>query len=110
MSLVEEKLIIPEPDFISGLNSEQKKAVLDTEGPNLIVAGAGSGKTRVLTTKLAYIINEKRLLRPFNFEDGTPGSGFEIYSKKNAKVGVMNIMGNIHMKKCNFIQFFNMNS
>ena len=50
---------------------------------------------------LNYIIKEKRLLRPFNFEDGTPGSGFEIYNKKNVKVGVMNIMGNIHMKKCN---------
>ena len=49
-----------ENKLLNNLNSEQKKAVLDTEGPNLIVAGAGSGKTRVLTTKLAYIINEKR--------------------------------------------------
>ena len=49
-----------ENKLLNSLNSEQKKAVLDTEGPNLIVAGAGSGKTRVLTTKLAYIISEKR--------------------------------------------------
>ena len=48
-----------ENKLLNSLNSEQKKAVLDTEGPNLIVAGAGSGKTRVLTTKLAYIISEK---------------------------------------------------
>ena len=46
--------------LLDNLNTEQKKAVLDTEGPNLIVAGAGSGKTRVLTTKLAYIISKKK--------------------------------------------------
>ena len=46
--------------LLDSLNTEQKKAVLDTEGPNLIVAGAGSGKTRVLTTKLAYIISKKK--------------------------------------------------
>ena len=51
-------------DFINklleNLNKEQKEAVLSTEGPNLIVAGAGSGKTRVLTTRLAHIINSKK--------------------------------------------------
>ena len=46
--------------LLNNLNDEQKKAVLNTEGPNLIVAGAGSGKTRVLTTRLAHIINEKK--------------------------------------------------
>ena len=42
------------------LNKEQKEAVLNTEGPNLIVAGAGSGKTRVLTTRLIHIIHQKK--------------------------------------------------
>jgi len=46
--------------LIENLNKEQKAAVLSTEGPNLIVAGAGSGKTRVLTTRLAHIINSKK--------------------------------------------------
>ena len=46
--------------LIDNLNKEQKEAVLSTEGPNLIVAGAGSGKTRVLTTRLIHIINQKR--------------------------------------------------
>ena len=49
--------------LIQGLNKEQKDAVLSTEGPNLIVAGAGSGKTRVLTTRLIHIIHQKKLFK-----------------------------------------------
>ena len=60
MSLVEEKLIIPEPDFISGLNSEQKKAVMNMDGPLLVLSGAGTGKTKVLTTRLANIIHSRK--------------------------------------------------
>ena len=47
-------------NIINNLNKEQKEAVLSTEGPNLIVAGAGSGKTKVLTTRLIHIINQKK--------------------------------------------------
>lgn len=44
-------------DFLKDLNPDQKKAVIKTDGPTIILAGAGSGKTRVLTYKVIYLMN-----------------------------------------------------
>tara|TARA_A100001388_G_scaffold86012_1_gene62111 strand:+ start:635 stop:2791 length:2157 start_codon:yes stop_codon:yes gene_type:complete len=55
-----EKIKLPDLDFLSTLNSQQKNAVLNTEGPLLVLSGAGTGKTKVLTTRLANIIYTRK--------------------------------------------------
>ena len=47
-------------DYLDNLNNAQKEAVLYVDGPLLIVAGAGSGKTKVLTSRIAHIIKKKK--------------------------------------------------
>lgn len=52
-------------DFLQTLNEPQREGVLNTEGPTMIIAGAGSGKTRVLTFRIAHLIQTKNV-DPFN--------------------------------------------
>ena len=58
--LSNDKINLPEPEFVIDLNDQQKEAVLNTEGPLLVLSGAGTGKTKVLTSRLASIIYKRK--------------------------------------------------
>ena len=51
---------ISKQNYLVHLNKNQKEAIIDLDGPCLIVAGAGSGKTKVLTSRVVHIIKEKK--------------------------------------------------
>ena len=59
MNIKNKRISIPEPDFVTSLNEQQKIAVSETDGPLLVLSGAGTGKTKVLTTRLANLIYKR---------------------------------------------------
>jgi DNA helicase-2/ATP-dependent DNA helicase PcrA len=74
------------------LNKNQKEAVTSTEGPILVVAGAGTGKTRVLTMRIAYLISElgydPNKILAFTFTNK---------AANEMKTRIFNILKNVHV-------------
>ena len=86
--------------MLENLNDKQKEAVLHKDGPLLILAGAGSGKTRVLTTRIAYLIEEHNV-NPYNILAIT----FTNKAANEMKESITKLIGNTSITTCTFHAF-----
>ena len=75
-------------ELIKNLNNAQKEAVMHLDGPLLIVAGAGSGKTKVLTTRIANLIKQKKA-----YPNQILAVTFTNKAAKEMQIRVANILG-----------------
>lgn len=91
-------------EILNKLNPEQQKAVIATEGPTVVLAGAGSGKTRVLVHKVWYLIAEKKVspdnILMVTFTNKAAGEMLEriklMLSEQNIRTGTMPTVGTFH--------------